>query len=156
MKLSWNAFFQRSLLVWIILGIVCQCACSKKVVCENESYVEQKLREAAESIRQDLALLTGSNQRNVIPSEATDSLANPMSLVFDGPIELALTMVAAEAGYRLQKQGKAPQTSAFVRVSVKDRPCQEILEEIGKQTGQSETLLVSQADKTITLQYLDK
>ena len=129
--------------------------CAKKPdpALEARSYVEQKLRDAAEAISHDLSLLTGSSNRDFDEPLAVGGLAEKMDLIFDGPLEAALARVAARSGYRLDIQGEAPQSPLLVHLRMKDRPCLDILRELGMQTGSREGIVVSEVMKTITLTY---
>ncbi|MCR5562130.1 MAG: DotD/TraH family lipoprotein [Desulfovibrio sp.] len=130
------------------------CSCSKNVASDSsEDYVVKKLAWASEQISADLALLTGSSERNFLPEDAQGGLSRTMDLVHDGSLELALSKVCAHAGYQLVILGRAPETPVLVHVQMLGRPCLEVLREIGRQTGEKEMVEVSEKDRRVTLRY---
>ena len=139
------------------LMTLCPCGCTqpKKPALESEdSYVEMKLREAAEDIRRDLALLVGSDQmRETGVLTGKKGLSTPMDLVFDGPLSLALEKICAVAGMHLTIAGKKPLQEPIIHLHLKNRPCLVILREIGAQTGPNEDLHVLEDQKEIRLIY---
>ncbi|MBQ7607680.1 MAG: DotD/TraH family lipoprotein [Desulfovibrionaceae bacterium] len=138
-----------------VLLLLCV-SCVQKPKPGELSYLDQKLSEVAESIRFDLSWLAGTRERIILPQEARGDLLRRMDLLWDGPIEIALARVAAQAGFRFEKEGKEPETPVCVRVHLKDRTCLAILRELSFQTGAGEGLAVSEEERTITLRYIEK
>lgn len=121
-----------------------------------ESFVDLQLREAGESISRDMSILTGSTQnRDFGGISGTGDLYASFDMCWDGPIEGALSRVAARAGFKLIVEGKAPITPVMVHVRLKNRPCLAILREIGMQTGPREGIIVNEPARTILLRYTD-
>lgn len=139
---------------WCLVVLFCLTGCAKNVQNDvTEDYVSLKLREAAELISADLALFTGSSGRNDLPVDTGPGLSRSMDLLYDGPLETALSQVAAHAGFQFSVMGHAPKTPVCIHLQMKNRPCLAILREIGRQTGKDEMLVVSEKDRSITLSY---
>lgn len=119
-----------------------------------ESLVDARLREAGETITKDLAILAGSTQhRDHYAHASTGDLQTRMTLNWRGPIEGALTMVAAHIGYKFSVSGTPPVTPLFVHVKMLDRSALLILREIGLQTGKEEGVKLDEIQRSIRLIY---
>lgn len=88
---------------------------------EPRSRVDMALADASDSITRDLAILTGGN-RVTAPAAPGGSLAAPVSLVFDGPLEESLERVCALTGFRLEAKGVKPDIPTMVHVRMTARP----------------------------------
>lgn len=88
---------------------------------EPRSRVDMALADASDSITRDLAILTGGN-RVTAPAVPGGSLAAPVSLVFDGPLEESLERVCALTGFRLEAKGVKPDIPTMVHVRMTARP----------------------------------
>ncbi len=146
----------KSRFICLLLLLLPCFSCVKRTETPELSYVDRKLCDAAESIRFDLSWLAGIKERIVLPREAHGDLLRRMDLLYDGPIENALAAVAARSGFRLEKEGKEPETPVCVHVHLKDRTCLAILRELSFQTGAGEGLVVSEEMRSITLRYIEK
>jgi hypothetical protein len=119
-----------------------------------ESLVDRRLREAGEAITRDLAIVAGSSQnRDMENPVGAEGLYENLSLTWDGPIEGALSFIAARIGYRFTISGRAPVTPHIVRVRMLDRPALYILREIGLQTSKDVGLEVDEPSRAIRLVY---
>jgi hypothetical protein len=116
--------------------------------------VDRRLREAGEAITRDLAIVAGSSQnRDMEYHGGTGGLYDKLALTWDGPIEGALSFIAARIGYKLTVDGKAPVTPPIVRVRMLDRPALYVLREIGLQTSKGVGLEVNEPSRVIRLVY---
>ena len=95
---------------------------------------EEPRSDASDSITRDLAILTGGN-RVTAPAAPGGSLAAPVSLVFDGPLEESLERVCALTGFRLEAKGVKPDIPTMVHVRMTARPAIAVIREIGLQAG---------------------
>lgn len=118
---------------------------------EPRSRVDMALADASDSITRDLAILTGGN-RVTAPSSPTGSLAAPVSLVFDGPLEESLERVCALTGFRLETEGEKPDIPTMVHVRMTARPAISVIREIGLQTGPKEKITVDETGRRIVLE----
>lgn len=118
------------------------------------TFVDVKLRDAAEAISMDMAELNGSAQnRDAVSVNGSGDLYTKMSMTWDGPIDGALRKVASTAGFRFIVEGQEPETPVMAHVRLEERPCLAVLREIGLQTGAREGIMVDEASRTITLKY---
>lgn len=134
------------------------CATKKNVpLAKPETLVDQSLRDAAESITRDLAVLTGSRQNRDYGSPAgSGDLYSAISLNWDGPMEGALSDVASKVGFKFLIEGKERPTPLLVHVRLIDRPAIMVIREIGAQTGPGEGVLVDESARTLRLIYEEK
>ena len=147
--------FDRSYLITGVcfLGIMFGGCAPKKVDVHAASFVESKLLAASEAISHDLALLTGSENRQVGYSQVQGGLAERMDFNYDGPLEEGLMRVCAKAGYKLVVEGRAPHVQPLISLRMKDRTCLDVFRAIGQQTGVNEGVLVDEAKETVSLVY---
>ena len=119
---------------------------------EPRSRVDMALADASDSITRDLAILTGGN-RVTAPAAPGGSLAAPVSLVFDGPLEESLERVCALTGFRLEAKGVKPDIPTMVHVRMTARPAIAVIREIGLQAGPKEKITVDEAGRRIGLEW---
>ena len=112
---------------------------------EPRSRVDMALADASDSITRDLAILTA-------PAVPGGSLAAPVSLVFDGPLEESLERVCALTGFRLEAKGVKPDIPTMVHVRMTARPAIAVIREIGLQAGPKEKITVDEAGRRIGLE----
>ena len=117
----------------------------------TRSLVDMALADASDSITRDLAILTGGN-RVTAPAVPGGSLAAPVSLVFDGPLEESLERVCALTGFRLEAKGVKPDIPTMVHVRMTARPAIAVIREIGLQAGPKEKITVDEAGRRIGLE----
>ena len=157
MSTSENHGVVRFLAIAAVLCVLSGCAlrdASPPPEQEPESLVDRNLREAGEVITRDLAILTGSSQnRDYGNPMGTGSLYDPMTLIWNGPIEDGLVKVAAHIGYRFEREGPAPPTPVMVKVKLIDRPALSIIRDIGAQTGPDVGVELSEPQQLIRLLY---
>ncbi|MDR0465849.1 MAG: DotD/TraH family lipoprotein [Deltaproteobacteria bacterium] len=120
---------------------------------EAETIVDRNLREAGEIITRDFAILTGSEQNRDNGPWGNGSLYEPMTLVWNGPIEDGLSRIAARIGYKVEISGKSPVVPLMVRVKQINRPALSILRDIGEQTGPHEGIELDESLRLIRLIY---
>jgi len=122
----------------------------------HAAYIDEQLRDASEAISKDMSILTGSSQnRDASMASGSGDLYGHMDFVWDGPLEGALSRVAAHAGFRFEVQGTPPKSPVIIHVALKDRPCLNIFREIGMQTGPREGIHVNEDMRLVTLRYLN-
>ena len=143
----------KRLVLLVTVGLLLNGCGPKKVALEPASFVERKLLAASEAISYDLALLTGSEQRQVGGAKATGGLAERMDFNYDGPIADALMRVCAKAGYKFIVEGTIPNNPPLISLRLKDRTCLDILRAIGQQTGANEGVIVQEEKASVTLVY---
>ena len=112
---------------------------------EPRSRVDMALADASDSITRDLARVTA-------PAVPGGSLAAPVSLVFDGPLEESLERVCALTGFRLEAKGVKPDIPTMVHVRMTARPAIAVIREIGLQAGPKEKITVDEAGRRIGLE----
>lgn len=140
----------------ICASMVCGCLARHKPVADTGAvtFVDAKIRDAAESISKDMSVLTGSSwNRDATSHGGSGDLYTKMDMTWDGPLDGALRKVASTAGFKLIVEGEPPIDPVLVHVKLKDRPCLAVLREIGLQTGPREGIMVNEGSRTITLKY---
>lgn len=149
--------YNKTVMCFMCAAFLAGCAHPVKQVEERPSavtFVDVKLRDAAEAISMDMAEITGSSQnRDATSVNGSGDLYTKMTLVWDGPIEGALHRVASKSGFKFNVEGYEPKTPVMVHVRLEERPCLAVLREIGLQTGPREGIMVDEAARTITLKY---
>lgn len=146
-----------TIMACVVLCTGCVKSVQKPARTEAVTFMDMKLRDAAESISKDMAQLSGSAQNRDYTSEkGSGSLYVKMDMTWDGPIEGALREVASTAGFRFNVEGDAPVAPVIIHVRLKDRPALAVLREIGMQTGASEGVIINEDTRTIVLKYLGK
>jgi hypothetical protein len=147
-----------SVLILLFPLWVCGCAGLQKTrkgaETPAENLVERSIRQAGESISNDLAILSGSTQnRDFGHSSGSGDLYSRITLRWTGPIEGALSEVASKIGYKFEVEGKPPGTPAIVHVKLIDRPALSVIRDIGLQTGPGENLELDESLRLVRLTY---
>ena len=145
----------RILLISLLLAMSFGCVTRSKVTTTPaDALVDQQLRDSGEAITRDLAVLTGSQQnRDYGAPYGTGDLYTKTSLVWDGPIEGALSSIAAKVGFKFLVEGAPPAVPLLIHVKQLDRPALAIIRDIGSQTGPGEGVALDEHMKTIRLIY---
>lgn len=121
-----------------------------------ERQVDRSLNEAAHSIMADLARLNGSTQTyGATSAPIAGPLATRVTLTHDGPLRSALERVCAATGMRLVVEGREREVPVLVRLNARDVPALHVFREIGLQTGPYERVRVDEANRLVTLRWLD-
>lgn len=145
----------RILLISLLLAMTFGCVSrTKDTTTPADTLVDQQLRDSGEAITRDLAVLTGSQQnRDYGAPYGTGDLYTKTSLVWDGPIEGALSSIAAKVGFKFLVEGVPPVVPVLIHVKQLDRPALAIIRDIGSQTGHGEGVALDEQMKTIRLIY---
>jgi hypothetical protein len=137
----------------------CDHTMTVKPVATEPDIVTVKLAQAADKASAALDSISGiEQQRGPAPavedySNAPQSLMQPVTLRWSGPIEQVTKTLAEKAGYHFHVKGNVPPVPLTVNIDVYQQPILHVLRNIGLQAGHRADLGVDAAGGMIEVRY---
>ena len=86
-------------------------------------------------------------------SGAPDVLLQPVTITWNGPVELITKTLASRAGYAFNVVGKSPPVPLVITLDVYEKPLIKVLQDVGFQVGTQAEVALDAQRMTIEVRY---